>query len=124
MALINFRNQVYRAAKCYWHGTHRTASPGETWERVKPYFKPIGLTRVANITGLDRIGVPVTLSIRPNSCSVVTSSGKGTTLEAAMVSAAMESIELYCAETINLPEINLSYAQVAENYQVISLENL
>jgi ribosomal protein S12 methylthiotransferase accessory factor len=124
MAVINFRNQAYRAAKCYWHGTHRTASPGETWERVKPYFKPIGLTRVANITGLDRIGVPVTLSIRPNSCSVVTSSGKGTTLDAAMVSAAMESIELYCAETINLPEINLSYAQVAENYQVISLENL
>jgi ribosomal protein S12 methylthiotransferase accessory factor len=121
---INFRNQAYQAAKRYWQGTHRTASPGETFERVKPYFKSIGLTRIANITGLDRIGIPVTISYRPNSYSVVTSSGKGTNLEAAMVSAAMESVELYCAETGDLPEINLPYAQVAENYQVIPLENL
>jgi ribosomal protein S12 methylthiotransferase accessory factor len=121
---INFRNQAYRAAKRYWQGTHRTASPGETLERVRPYFKSIGLTRIANITGLDRIGIPVTISYRPNSYSVVTSSGKGTTLEAAMVSAAMEAIELYCAETIELSEINLAYAQLAENYQVIPLDNL
>lgn len=124
MTAIHFRNRAYQATKRYWHGTHRTASPSETLERVRPYFKPIGLTRIANITGLDKIGIPVTLSIRPNSYSVATSSGKGTTLEAAMVSAAMESIELYCAETINLPEINLSYTQIAENYQVIPLENL
>ena len=124
MTAINFRNQAYGTAKRYWHGTHRTASPEETFERVRPYFKSIGLTRIANITGLDRIGIPVTISIRPNSYSVVTSSGKGTTLEASMVSAAMESIELYCAETIDLPEINLSYAQIAEKYQLIPLENL
>ncbi|MCA1994935.1 MAG: hypothetical protein LDL41_23230, partial [Coleofasciculus sp. S288] len=121
MASINFRNQAYQAAKQYWHGMHRTASPQGTLEQVRPYFKSVGLTRIANITGLDRIGIPVTISIRPNSDSVVTSSGKGITLEAAMVSAAMESIELYCAETIILPEINLSYTQVAEKYSVISL---
>jgi ribosomal protein S12 methylthiotransferase accessory factor len=124
MTAIHFRNRAYQATKQYWHGTHRTASPSETLERVRPYFKPIGLTRIANITGLDKIGIPVTISIRPNSYSVSTSSGKGTTLEAAMVSAAMESIELYCAETINLPEINLSYTQLSDNYQVIPLEKL
>ena len=124
MISINFRNQAYQAAKRYWQGTHRAASPKETLERVRPYFKSIGLTRIANITGLDKIGIPVTISIRPNSYSVATSSGKGITLEAAMASAAMESIELYCAETIELPEINLSYAQIAQNYPVISLENL
>jgi len=124
MTSINFRNQGYRASKNYWYGTHRSASPVETWKRVQPYFKSIGLTRIANITGLDKIGIPVTISIRPNSYSVATSSGKGTTLEAAMVSAAMESIELYCAETIALTEINLPYTQLAENYQVIPLENL
>ncbi len=124
MTSINFRNQSYRAEKRYWHGTHRSASPEETLERVRPYFKSIGLTRIANITGLDRIGIPVTISIRPNSYSVVTSSGKGTNLNAALVSAAMESIELYCAETIGLPEINCSYNQLAEKYPVISLENL
>jgi len=124
MTSINFRERAYRVAKRYWYGTHRTASPSETLERVRPYFKSIGLTRIANITGLDKIGIPVTISIRPNSYSVATSSGKGTTLEAAMVSAAMESIELYCAETIDLPEINLSYAQLAQKYQVIPLEKL
>lgn len=124
MTFINFRDRAYHAAKRYWHCTHRTASPKETLERVRPYFKSIGLTRIANITGLDKIGIPVTISIRPNSYSVATSSGKGTTLEAAIVSAAMESMELYCAETIDLPEINIPYTQLAENYPVIPLEKL
>src|SRR3712207_5346204 len=124
MVAINFRDRAYQAAKRYWHGTHRTVSPQETWERIRPYFKAIALTRVANITGLDRIGIPVTLSIRPNSHSVVTSSGKGTSLEAAMVSAAMESMELFGAETVQLPEIELPYTQLADQYPVISLENL
>lgn len=124
MTSITFRNKAYRATKHYWEGTHRTASLGETWERIRPYFKSIGLTRIANITGLDRIGIPVTISIRPNSNSVATSSGKGTVLEAAMVSAAMESIELYCAEIIELPELTFSYSQLAENYPVIPLEHL
>ncbi len=124
MTSIKFRNQAYRVAKPYFPASHRTASPQETLEQIRPYFKSIGLTRIANITGLDRIGIPVTISIRPNSYSVVTSSGKGITLDAAIVSAAMESIELFCAETINLPEINLSYAQLAEKYPVIPLENL
>ncbi|MBD0345353.1 MAG: YcaO-like family protein [Coleofasciculus sp. Co-bin14] len=124
MTSINFRNQAYQATKRYWQGTHRTASPQETLERIRPYFKSIGLTRIAHITGLDRIGIPVTISIRPNSYSVVTSSGKGSTVEAAMVSAAMESLELYCAEAIELPEITLSYAQLAETQSVISLDYL
>jgi ribosomal protein S12 methylthiotransferase accessory factor len=124
MTSIHFCDRSYKAAKSYWQGMHRTASPEETLKRVQPYFKSVGLTRIANITGLDKIGIPVTLSIRPNSYSVATSSGKGVTLEAAMVSAAMESIELYCAETINLSEIHCSYAQLAENYPTIPLEKL
>lgn len=124
MVAINFRDRAYRAAKRYWHGTHRTSSPQETWKRIQPYFKAIALTRVANITGLDRIGIPVTLSIRPNSHSVVTSSGKGITLDAAMVSAAMESLELFCAETVELPQIKLPYTQLADKYSVIALDNL
>jgi ribosomal protein S12 methylthiotransferase accessory factor len=124
MTSINFRDRAYHAVKHYWQGTHRTTSPRETLERIRPYFKLAGLTRIANITGLDKLGIPVTISIRPNSHSVATSSGKGTKLEAAITSAAMESLELYCAETINLPEITISYAQIAEQYQVIPLGKL
>jgi ribosomal protein S12 methylthiotransferase accessory factor len=124
MTSIDFHERSYKAAKSYWQGMHRTASPQETLKRVQPYFKSVGLTRIANITGLDKIGIPVTLSIRPNSYSVATSSGKGATLDVARVSAAMESIELYCAETINLSEIHCSYAELAENYPTIPLEKL
>lgn len=121
---INFRSRTYQAAKCYWHGTHRSASPEETLERIRPYFKSVGLTRLGNITHLDCIGIPVTISIRPNSYSIVTSSGKGTTLEAALVSAAMESIELYCAENISIHEIHLPYAKLGGDYDVIKLGNM
>ena len=49
----------------------------------------LGITRLANITGLDRIGIPVVQAIRPNSRSVSTSQGKGESLDAAKASALM-----------------------------------
>lgn len=124
MAVLNFRNRAYKATKAFWHGTQRVTSLDKTWEKIRPYFKSIGLTRIGNITGLDWLGIPVTISYRPNSASVVTSSGKGTRIEAAMVAAAMESTELYCAENIDLPVLDLPYIQLAQKYQVIPLENL
>ena len=42
--------------KRFWQGTHRTADPGETLARVRPYAARMGITRLGNITGLDRIG--------------------------------------------------------------------
>ena len=121
---INFRGQTYEAVKHFWQGTHRTVSPSETLARVKPYFPSIQLTRLANITHLDRLGIPVTLSIRPNSYSLVTSCGKGITLEAALASAAMESIELYWAENLSLPTIKLPYSQLIQEYKTIPLSFL
>ena len=63
----------------------------------------MGITRVANVTGLDRIGVPVVMVCRPNARSLAVSQGKGLTLEAAKASGVMEAIELYHAERIELP---------------------
>ena len=53
---------------------------------------------MADVTGLDRIGIPTILAMRPNAPTLSNSSGKGFTKSAAMVSAAMEGIELFCAE--------------------------
>jgi ribosomal protein S12 methylthiotransferase accessory factor len=58
----------------------------------------LGITRVANITGLDRIGIPVVTAMRPTSRALAVSQGKGATLEDAKVSALMESIEMLHAE--------------------------
>lgn len=58
----------------------------------------MGITRLANITGLDRINLPVVVAIRPNSRSLATSQGKGDALEAAKASALLESIEIWHGE--------------------------
>ena len=124
MSTINFRGKSYNARKEYWYGTQRTVSPQETLERIRPHFKAVGLTRLSNITGLDRIGIPTTLAIRPNSPTLSNSSGKGFTLEAAMVSGAMEAIEMYHAENISLPHFRLPYDQLDGDYEVIPIEHL
>lgn len=85
--------------KAFFEGTHRLCSPQETLEKIQQEPRRIGLTRVADITGFDHIGVPVTSTIRPNSLSLSTSSGKGLTKEAAIVSGIMEALELFQAET-------------------------
>jgi len=91
--------------------THRTVPPSETLERVWPLLPRMGITRVANVTGLDRIGIPVVMVTRPNSRSVSVAQGKGLTLETAKASGVMEAIETWHAERISLP---LRYASLAD----------
>ncbi|WP_267919873.1 YcaO-like family protein [Longispora fulva] len=72
--------------------------PEDTFARVRPHFGRIGITRVADITGLDRIGIPVYNAIMPRSRDVLSVySGKGGTPEAARTSAVMEAVERYAA---------------------------
>lgn len=89
--------------KQYSPGTQRCYSPDETWIRIQPLLPKFGITRVADVTGLDRIGIPVCVAVRPLSRSVAVSAGKGANLVSARVSAVMESIEGACAEEIALP---------------------
>jgi uncharacterized domain len=96
--------------KTYFDGTHRACSPEETFNRNWPLAKQLGITRVADITGLDTIGIPVCVAIRPNSRGLSTSQGKGLDLFSAKTSALMESIESWHAENIDLPLRHNSYA--------------
>lgn len=84
-------------------GTRRARGFDETLARVSRDFARYGITRVADITGLDRLGIPVALACRPNARSLAVSQGKGLTLAAAKCSAVMEAIELYHAEHVDLP---------------------
>ncbi|MGW4384599.1 YcaO-like family protein [Kitasatospora sp. NPDC004531] len=115
---------AHRAAKQYRHGTHRAVAPEETLERIRPFYARVGLTRLANITHLDRIGIPVTLGIRPNSPTMSNSSGKGFSLSAAKASAAMEAIEIWHAENIALTDIVASYDQIAADHRSIPRDRL
>jgi len=86
--------------KLFRQGTHRTIDPAETLMRVRPHMGRMGITRIGNITGLDRIGIPVAIAVRPNSRSVSVSQGKGLELPQAMASALMEACEGFHAEEI------------------------
>ena len=59
----------------------------------------MGITRIANLTGLDRLGIPVVGVFRPNSKSVAVAQGKGLDLDAAKASGLMEAVETFHAET-------------------------
>lgn len=80
-------------------GAQRACTHRQTLERMKPWLKAAGITRLAEITGLDRTGIPVAQSIRPDSKSVCVDSGKGFTTDAALCSAMMESFERHVAES-------------------------
>ena len=93
-------------------GTTRACSPRETIERVMPLLPVFGITRVANVTGLDTIGIPVVMVTRPNARSVSVSQGKGATLDAAKASGLMEAIEIHHAEHILTPLLLGSYNEL------------
>lgn len=82
-------------------GTVRTRPPEETIRLVKPLLKQFGITRVANVTGLDCVNVPVWCAIRPLARSLTVSQGKGVSHELAAISATLESIELHHAERVS-----------------------
>ncbi len=75
----------------------------ETVDRVRSMFGRFGITRLADVTGLDRIGIPVWMAVRPNSKTLAVSQGKGLDGPAAQASALMEAAELATAEACALP---------------------
>jgi len=91
---------------------------------VRPLLPLAGVTRLANITGLDHLGIPVVVSVRPNGRTLSQAAGKGLTLEQALLSAAMESIELYHAEVASPPHVLQPYVELARHHAVIPLEHL
>jgi len=111
-------------AKSYRRGTHRACSPATTVERFRPLGERIGMTRLANVTGLDVIGLPVWVAIRPNARGLSTSQGKGLTHDAARASALMESIETWHAETIERPVVIESAAALGRRTAIVEIDRL
>jgi ribosomal protein S12 methylthiotransferase accessory factor len=71
--------------------------------RVRTFWPTLGITRLAVLTGLDVVGIPVAAAYRPNSRSIAVHQGKGRTLAAAKVSAVMEAVECWHAEGFTGP---------------------
>jgi ribosomal protein S12 methylthiotransferase accessory factor len=85
-------------------GTHRTRPPADTWRLAQELFGRCGISRVADVTGLDILGIPTWVAVRPLASTLSVSQGKGATHTEAKVSASMEAIELWYAE--NTPTVD------------------
>ncbi|MQS39922.1 hypothetical protein FFZ77_31390, partial [Streptomyces katsurahamanus] len=59
--------------KVYVTGTHRARLPAETWDTIRPLLPRFGISRVADVTGLDVIGLPVAVAFRPLSRTLAVS---------------------------------------------------
>src|SRR3954466_15824512 len=112
------------AAKQHREGTHRTVKPEVTLEHLRPVVPSIGVTRVAVITGLDTIGIPVVMVCRPNGRSLSVSQGKGVDLTSAKVSGIMEALEAWHAEHVLLPLRLATYRELRAVARVVDVEQL
>lgn len=81
----------------------RTTPLAETLATAKRFARELGVTRVTDTTWLDRIGIPVFSSIRPDAmpASLCVNAGKGVHPDEARVGAYMEAIEFALAEHRN-----------------------
>ncbi len=105
-------------------GPHRRVPPQATLARVRPLLPVLGVTRVAVLTGLDRVGIPVAAAYRPNSRSIAVHQGKGRLLVAAKVAAVMEALECWHAETADVPLRLGTAAEIARHGPTLPPERL
>ena len=78
--------------------TARVKSIEDTLNKITPICKKIGVTRISDITYMDRLYMPNYTAILPGTeDSIWVYGGKGPTKIHAKASALMESIERYCS---------------------------
>lgn len=111
-------------SKRYRVGTHRVVSPAKTVDSVNPHLERFGITRVADVTGLDVIGIPVTHVFRPNARTISVAAGKGVELAAAKASGVMEAVEVACAEFPSFPTEVQPAARLRLRAALIDLERI
>ena len=106
--------ELHSSPKVYRGWTERSCTPEETLKRIEQFVPDAGITRVADITDLDRIGIPVYSCIRPAAAEGAISvyNGKGGTEAEAKVAGIMEGIERYSAEAVPRDLAPYSYADM------------
>lgn len=99
--------------------SHRTVPPSETEARLKKCASKIPITRVADLTPLDPLGLPVFSATTPLAVDLTTHLGKGLDACSARVSAMTEALERHCAESTTRPVLKMSYLEMANaGYQM------
>jgi YcaO-like protein with predicted kinase domain len=115
---LTYAGRQHREDKEWVRGTHRAMDPALTLARIRPHLHRGGITRVADITGLDTMDVPVAVAIRPASGTLAVEGGKGITQAAAFTSAAMEAIERFVGEEDPVIDVVATPMEVAQSLPV------
>ena len=102
----------------------RALTADETIARVLAHKDVLGITRVANLTGLDRTGIPVVMVCRPNARSSAVFNGKGIDIAAAKASALMEAAETWHAEHVRALLRLATFAEMREDWPVVDVDGL
>jgi ribosomal protein S12 methylthiotransferase accessory factor len=125
-AQITISGRVASAMKIGGEGVHRTRTAAETCRRMEPLLDTVGVTRIADITGLDHIGIPVYSCTRPcaNRHSVSVTCGKGASRAQARAGAIMEAIEYHCAEPGGIVTRRASYQALAHEERTLDPADL
>jgi ribosomal protein S12 methylthiotransferase accessory factor len=96
--------------KAHTRGTHRLIPPERTLGYLQHHAQAFGVTRCADVTGLDHLGIPVFSAIRPRGRLLQVANGKGLDPTAARVSALMEAVEFFHYEQSSESWQNASFA--------------
>jgi len=119
---------IFRSQKKWTlNGTSRVTPVENTLQRVSGISKKIGLTRIADITYMDKLYIPNYSCVLPGTEDYIwVYSGKGQTKKHAKVSAIMESIERYSSLPTNYYKkfINGSFNKLQHSYNILHPEEL
>lgn len=105
-----------RGEKVIRDATHRVRSLHHTLDLAEAIEERVGISRLADITGLDTLGLPVWNTFRPlaEEHNLTVTTGKGITEDAAKASAYLEAVERYCGERQNRHGPRLPFSALAQ----------
>lgn len=93
----------------------RSVVIAETYARVRSIARHVPISRVADLTPLDDLGLPAYSAVTPLARDLKVHNGKGATREAARVSAMMEAVERVSGERLSGPTVVASYEELERN---------
>jgi len=101
--------------------SERAVSVEATLARARHAARDLGVTRLADITGLDRVGIPVYTAVVPKSDDTISVyNGKGVRPVDSKTGALMEAIERQTALTANLPVVEASYRELCHGARAVT----
>jgi ribosomal protein S12 methylthiotransferase accessory factor len=107
-------------------GVERSISPRLTIRNVAPLMDKIGVTRVGDLTHLDRSRLANFVAVRPQpgEHGISYYSGKGATRAQARASAMMEAIERYSGERCDAPVVCNSHDELSREFPTVNPHEL